>query len=144
MATDTTEQIVRESPEVEAYKLNLMKAAGALQPPTLPGYQVAGLTPQQTAALQAGQQGIGAYTPYMQAGQAALTAGTATTGEAANLLRGADTRGQFAAAQQAYNQAAVPASQIGQLSNVAGAGIGNIAAGVSDIDPAHGSAVSNS
>lgn len=136
MATDTTEQIVRESPEVEAYKLNLMKAAGALQPPTLPQYQIAGFTPQQTAALQAGQQGIGAYTPYLQAGQAALTAGTATTGEAANLLRGADTRGQFAAAQQAYNQAALPASQIGQLSNVAGIGIGNIAAGVSDIDRA--------
>lgn len=136
MATDTTTQIVRESPEVEAYKLNLMKAAGALQPPTLPGYQIAGFTPQQTAALQAGQQGIGAYSPYLQAGQAALKAGTATTGEAADVLRGADTRGQFAAAQQAMNQAAVPASQIGQLANVAGAGMGYLSAGSADIDQA--------
>jgi hypothetical protein len=127
MATETTEQIVREGPEVEAFKLNLMKAAAALNPPMLPEYQIAGFTPQQTAALEAGQQGIGAYAPYMQAGQQALGAATATTGEAADILRGADTRGQFAAAQQAYNQAAVPASQIGQLANVAGAGLGNLA-----------------
>jgi hypothetical protein len=107
MATDTTEQIVRESPEIEAYKLNLMKAAGNLQPPTLPQYQIAGFTPQQTAAMQAGQQGIGAYSPYLQAGQQALGAGTATVGEAADVLRGSDTRGQFGAAQQAANLAAM-------------------------------------
>jgi hypothetical protein len=136
MATETTEQIVRESPEVEAYKLNMMKAATALQPPTLPQYQVAGFTPQQTAAMQAGQQGIGAYSPYLQAGQAAMTAGTATTGEAADVLRGSDTRGQFAAAQQAMNNAAVPASQIGQLANVAGSGLGYLSSGAADIDRA--------
>lgn len=107
MATDTTEQIVRESPEIEAYKLNLMKAAGNLQPPPLPQYQVAGFTPQQTAAMQAGQQGIGAYSPYLQAGQKALGAGTATVGEAADVLRSSDTRGQFGAAQQAANLAAM-------------------------------------
>jgi hypothetical protein len=143
MATDTTEQIVRESPEIEAYKLNLMRAAGNLQPPTLPQYQVAGFTPQQTAAMQAGQQGIGAYSPYLQAGQNALTAGTATTGEAANILRGADTRGQFAAAQQAMNNAAVPASQIGQLANVAGSGLGYLSAGSADIDYAQQMAAQN-
>ena len=95
---DVTEQIVRESPEVEAYKLNLMKAAGALQPPTLPQYQVASFTPQQTAALQAGQQGIGAYQPFMQAGQQNLN-------QAQNVLQGADTRGMFDPAQQAVQQA---------------------------------------
>lgn len=118
MATETTEQIVRESPEVEAYKLNMMKAAAALRPPTLPEYQIAGFTPQQNAAMQAGQQGIGAYSPFLQAGQQALGAGTATTGEAADVLRGADTRGQFGAAQQATNLAAMGtlqnASPIGQ------------------------------
>ena len=95
---EVTEQIVRESPEVEAYKLNLMKAAGALQPPTLPQYQIASFTPQQTAALQAGQQGIGAYQPYMQAGQQNLN-------QAQNVLQGADTRGMFEPAQQAVQQA---------------------------------------
>ena len=95
---EVTEQIVRESPEVEAYKLNLMKAAGALQPPTLPQYQVASFTPQQTAALQAGQQGIGAYQPFMQAGQQNLN-------QAQNILQGADTRSMFDPAQQAVQQA---------------------------------------
>jgi hypothetical protein len=126
MATDTTEQIVREAPEVEAYKLNLMKSAAALQPPTLPGYQVAGMTPQQTAAIQQGQAGIGAYAPYLQSGQANVNQGAGTLGEAADVLRGADTRDQFGAAQTAYNQAAVPAQNMGQYSNLAGSGYSNL------------------
>ena len=138
MATETVTQISREAPEVEAYKLNLMKAAAAQQAPVLPDYQVAGLQKSQLDAIAAGQRGtlqsgIGAYTPFMQAGQAALTAGTATTGEAADVLRGSDTRGQFAAAQQALNQAAVPAAQIGQLANVAGSGLGYLSSGAADI-----------
>jgi len=136
MANETTTQIVREGEEVEKYKLNLMKAAALQQAPTLPDYQVAGLQKTQLDALAAGQKGIGAYTPFMQAGQAALNAGTATTGEAADILRGSDTRGQFAAAQEALNQAAVPASQIGQLANVAGAGLGYLSSGASDINRA--------
>jgi len=111
MATDTTEQIVRESPEVEAYKLNLMKAAGALQAPTLPQYQIAGMQEPQLAAIKAGQQGIGAYQPYLQAGQQGLAGGAATLGEAADVLRGSDTRGQFSAAQQAANIAAMGTMQ---------------------------------
>ena len=126
MATETTEQIVRESPEVEAYKLNLMKTAGALQAPTLPQYQVAGMQQPQLDALTLGSQGIGAYAPYLQAGQQALSGGTATLGEAADVLRGADTRGQFGAAQQAANIAAqgtmqnaqpIGQQQIGQYMN---------------------------
>ena len=136
MATETTEQIVRESPEVEAYKLANMKAAAALQAPNLPQYQIAGLQNDQLAAIRAGEQGIGAYAPYLQAGQSALTGGTSTLGEAANILRGSDTRGQFAAAQQAFNNAAVPASQIGQLANVAGSGLGYLSAGSADMDTA--------
>jgi hypothetical protein len=101
------------------------------------------MTPQQTAAMQAGQQGIGAYSPFLQAGQGALTAGTNTIGEAANVLRGADTRGQFAAAQQAMNNAAVPASQIGQLANVAGSGLGYLSSGAADIDTAQQMAAQN-
>ena len=126
MATDTTEQIVREAPEVEAYKLNLMKAASQLQAPTLPGYQIAGMSPQQTAAIQQGQAGIGAYAPYMQAGQENVAGGASTLGEAADVLRGSDTRAQFGAAQEAYNQAAVPAQNMGQYSNLAGAGYSNL------------------
>lgn len=103
MATESTEQIVREAPEIEAYKLGLMQAAQALPGVQMPAYQVAAMAPEQVSALQAGAAGIGAYAPYLQQGTEALRSGTATMGEAANILRGADTRGQFAAAQQASN-----------------------------------------
>jgi hypothetical protein len=97
----------------------------------------------QLDAITAGQQGIGAYSPYLQAGQAAINAGTNTIGEATNVLRGSDTRGQFAAAQQAMNNAAVPASQIGQLANVANLGLGYLSAGSADIDRAQQMAMQN-
>ena len=97
MATERVEQISREAEPIEKAKTELMAAARALQAPVLPDYQVAGLQKSQLDAIAAGQRGtlqsgIGAYTPFMQAGQAALTAGTATTGEAADVLRGSDTR----------------------------------------------------
>jgi len=133
MADTTSTQIVAESPAVEAYKLNLMKAAAALQPPTLPQYQIAGMAPQQTAAIELGQQGIGAYAPYLSAANQSLVQGAGNLGTAADIYRGADTRGQFAAGQAAYNAAAAPASQIGQLAEVAGAGYGNIGQGIASL-----------
>ena len=135
-STNITEQFVREAPDIEAYKLGLMQSAQKLAAPTLPAYQVAGMTDQQIAALQAGQAGIGAFAPYLQSGTKALTTGTNTLGEAADVLRGADTRGQFAAAQQAYNLAAKPAAALGDLSNVAGAGMGYLGSAGTDIDTA--------
>lgn len=62
---EVTEQIVREAPGIEAYKLGLLESAKAVQMPKLPAYQIADLTPTQQAAIAAGQQGIGAYKPYM-------------------------------------------------------------------------------
>ena len=135
-SSNITEQFVREAPDIEAYKLGLMQSAKALAAPTLPAYQVAGMTDQQIAALQAGQAGIGAFAPYLQSGSRALTTGTNTLGEAADVLRGADTRNQFQAAQQAYNLAAQPAAALGNLSNVAGAGLGYLGAAGQDFDVA--------
>jgi hypothetical protein len=65
MAEET--QIVREAPEIEAYKLGLLKSAKALAEttPQLPNYQIAGLSGAQQTALTQGQQGIGAYMPYL-------------------------------------------------------------------------------
>ena len=63
---EITEQIVREAPEIEKIKLGLLQSAQALQPPQLPAYQVAGMTPEQLGALRLGTAGIGAYMPYMQ------------------------------------------------------------------------------
>lgn len=80
MATDTQIQIVREDPDIEAYRLGLIKAAKGLAdtPITLPTQQVAGLTSMQQEALRRGQaqarSGIGAYAPYMTQASGALTA----------------------------------------------------------------------
>lgn len=79
---EVTEQIVREAPGIEAYKLGLLESAKAVQMPNLPAYQVADFTPAQQAALAAGQQGIGAYKPYMDMA-------TGTTGEALGQYYGA-------------------------------------------------------
>lgn len=86
---DVTEQIVREAPEIEAYKLGLLKSAQSLTAPTLPAYQVAGMSQPQQRALQAGQAGIGAYTPYLQTGYGNLTSGTQAVGSGISSLTGA-------------------------------------------------------
>jgi hypothetical protein len=80
MATDTQIQIVREDPDIEAYRLGLLKQSKELAdtPITLPTQQVAGLsTLQQEAQKRAQDQaatGIGAYAPYMGQAQTALNA----------------------------------------------------------------------
>ena len=62
------EQIVREAPEVEAYKLGLLQLARdrANIPVQLPAYQIAGLAPEQQQAVRLAQQGLGSYMPYLQ------------------------------------------------------------------------------
>lgn len=84
MATEITEQIVREAPQIEAYKLGLLQAAKNLseQKLPLPAYQVAGLSAQQQQAADLASQGIGAYQPFLQAGQRAIEAGIGTVGGA--------------------------------------------------------------
>ena len=87
MAVTTTEetQIIREAPELEAIKMNLLSEAARLayRPEfgsQLPEYQVAGFSPAQQAAVQAGmQQGIGSYLPYIEAGNVALGQGLGAT-----------------------------------------------------------------
>lgn len=81
MATETTTQIIREDPRLEAERLSLLKnvsnfiegqrelyeASGRYQflPPE---YRVAGLTDLQEQASLLGQGGIGVFQPYVQRG----------------------------------------------------------------------------
>ena len=114
---EITEQIVREAPKVEAEKLYLMEQGRKLAQqdiaPMLPAYQVAGFAPGQQAAIQAAEaQGIGSYMPYISAANQMLGAGYGTTAEAADTLRAADTRNQFADAQAAMQQAGMAATGI--------------------------------
>jgi len=121
MATSTTQSIVREAPELEALKIDLLKDARKLadKPLKLPGYEVAGFAPaQQTAMNAAIGQGIGAFDPYLTSANQAVSQAYGTTGEAANVLRGADTRDQYGAAQ-----------------DILAAGIGATAQGGGQYDP---------
>ena len=141
MADETvTQQIVREAPEIEAYKLKLLQEAQKLafnQAPgaqtlaqQLPGYQVAGFSPAQLSAIKAAEtQGVGAFTPYMTAANKALTSAYDTTGEAADALRASDTRKQFTDAQKAMSQAG------GATANIT-SGIGQINQGLGYLDTA--------
>jgi len=51
------------------------------QPITIPDRQVAGLTPGQTEAVRLGYEGVGAYQPMMEAGQATLGSGVTAIGQ---------------------------------------------------------------
>ena len=80
--TTITEQIVREAPDIEAYRLGLIESAKALSDVkrTLPTQQVAALPTDITDAMTAGRAGVGAFQPYITAagaglGDAATTAG---------------------------------------------------------------------
>lgn len=79
MATET--QIIREAPEIEGYKLGLLKSAKAEveKPLTLPAYQAAGLSNLQKQAMDLGEQGIGIYAPFLQQGANAIGQGMSMT-----------------------------------------------------------------
>jgi hypothetical protein len=74
MATETQVQIVREDPEIEAYRLGLLESAKKLadQPISLPRQQIAGMSGLQQEALRLAQSGIGSYLPYLQQAGATL------------------------------------------------------------------------
>lgn len=127
-ASNITEQFVREAPDIEAYKMGLMNSAQALPTPTLPDYEVAGMTDAQLAAITSGQQGIGAYKPYMSSATSNVAAGASTLGEAADVLRGSDTRGQYDAAQAALNQSVNPMQNMAQ-------GVGIMAGATQQFNP---------
>jgi len=78
----TTTQIAREAPEIEAYKLGLLKSAQALPPPVLPAYQVAGMSGAQEDAINRGLAGIGAYQPYMTQALQGMTGAQQLTNQA--------------------------------------------------------------
>ena len=89
MAVEETIQTVMESPEIEAYRIGLLKSAKELadQPITLPTQQVAGLTGLQEAARTQAETGLGAFLPYLTAGGQTLTQAGQTLGGVESALR---------------------------------------------------------
>jgi hypothetical protein len=111
MATEITEQIVREAPQIEAYKLGLLQAAKTLSEKKmeLPAYEVAALTEQQKAAALLGTKesgGIGAYQPFLQAGQKSIEAGITALGQ----TMGAPSQTNLAAYLNPYTQNVIDAT----------------------------------
>tara|TARA_R110000787_G_scaffold243199_2_gene349150 strand:- start:836 stop:1963 length:1128 start_codon:yes stop_codon:yes gene_type:complete len=122
-------QISRQDPAIEAYRLGLLgdvqqyiKDQIAAGMPAETAYKIAGLTAPESAAISAAGSGIGAYQPFLQAGEAAIQGGQniltgsampslqqaeATTGASQNIINQA---AQLAGAQRAvpytYQQAA--------------------------------------
>jgi len=74
---DKTEQIVREAPDIEAYKIGLLKSAKALSDKAvkLPQQKVAAMSGLQQEAINRATAGIGGYEPYLS--EAGYTLGDA-------------------------------------------------------------------
>ena len=128
---EVTEQIIREAPDIEAYKTGLLKSAKDLTEKNLnlPAFQAAGLSDVQQRAINLGQQGIGAYAPFLQAGQQAVEGGISTLGAAGRAITDVNVAPQFQQAQQAMglglgaaNQMAPYIAQMGYGAGLMGEG----------------------
>ena len=90
MATDFVESIVREAPEIEAFKLGLLKSGKTLTDTALrlPEQQIAGFSgAEQEAFRRAGEiGGIGGYQALAGLGQGTLGSGVGTLGQAVGAL----------------------------------------------------------
>jgi hypothetical protein len=106
MAEEFQTQIVREAPEIEAYKLGLLKEAQALygRQMNLPAVEAAGLSPGQQQAAALARQGIGAFQPYLEAGSQGITAGQSLAQTAAGQLTGMNVAPGFEQARGVMSQ----------------------------------------
>ena len=123
-----TGQIIREAPEIEAYKLGLLKAAKEESERTLdiPAYQAAELSPLQQRAMTEGEAGIGSFAPFLQAGTEAIgqgmqlsqTGATKLSDAAAQAAAGLGTQGYSPTSAQAFMnpyQQAVTQNALGEM-----------------------------
>jgi hypothetical protein len=131
MATETS--IVREAPEIEAYKLGLLESAQKLadQPITLPVQQIAGMSQLQQDAIAAASPatgGIGGYEQYLQGADTALTDARATLDPSLQGLSQFMNPYQQAIQAEINRSFDIQASQAGQQAAGAGAFGGSRAA----------------
>ena len=104
-----TESVIPTLPEfAKQPTADIAKTLEALlgQQLNVPQQQVAGLSPTQTSAMNLAMQGIGSFQPFLQAAQAAQTAGLGTIGTGAQIAAGADfSPGAARAFMDPYQQA---------------------------------------
>lgn len=142
MATEISEQIIREAPKIEEYKLGLLEAAKKQieTPYQLPAYQVAGMSPQQVQAEQLAQSGIGAYQPFLDAAGQGIAQGQNLAQTGARGVAGINVAPEFTAAQRAMQTGVGAAGQVQQFAQAAGAGMPSVQAGMGTLGQAVGQA----
>jgi hypothetical protein len=140
MSTTTSyqQQIIREDPRIEAYKIGLIDEAKSLYetPLDLPAYEVAGQSAGQIQAADLLRQGIGAYEPFLQAGSQAVTQGQTLAQQGAQLAGGINVAPQFQSAQDALGRGLGAADILGGYAQTAGQGLQDILGGVAGIEQA--------
>ena len=141
MATQTQEVTQRLAPFQEKFLEDIFAQATALKPSTMPyaPEQLAGLSPQQQQAIQAAQQGVGAYQPYLQqAGTALSQAGAfAQPGAAAQFMNPYENQVIQQTMQDIAQQGAMQQNQLGAQAAGAGA-FGGSRMGVAQAELAKG------
>ena len=117
MAIDSTTTVVREAPEIEAYKIGLLESAKELadQRIEIPKQMVAEMSDLQVTAADIAEAGIGGYQPYLQ--EAGYTLGDAQTALEATMTTAAPYQ------QEAGQLMRTAAGGIPQSINEAQAGI---------------------
>jgi hypothetical protein len=109
MATTTSTSTVQLPEYQENYLKDLLATARQIggTPVTVPGQQIAGLSPGQMAALGLGYSGVGSYIPMLQAGEQTLGAGAAALGQGiGTTMSGAPLIGQSLGAYDPRSAAA--------------------------------------
>ena len=155
MATEEVIQTVRETPEIEAYRIGLLESAKQLADKTvgvpvigadgkpvldadgnpvlqLPPQQVAGLTGLQEKARKEAEAGVGAFRPYIeQAGQTIGGAGQTLGGVEAALRAGAGpiTNEMIQSYMNPYQQAVADEINRAYDRQLAGSAAGAVGAG---------------
>ena len=130
-----TGQIVREAPDIEAYKLGLIESARQLseRPMSVPATEAAGLSPTQVQAIDFAKQGVGAFEPYIQGASQAVTQGMDLAQRGALGAGGVNVTGQF---QEAQNV-------LGRGMPVLGQGIGGLLGSAQAYNPSAAAAYMN-
>jgi hypothetical protein len=108
MVTSTTTTIPTLPEFAKQPTADIAKTLEALlgQQLKVPQQEVAGFSPTQLSAMNLATQGIGSFQPFLQAAQAAQTAGLGTVGAGAQIAAGADfSPGAARAFMDPYQQA---------------------------------------
>ena len=120
-------QYIREAPEIEARKKQILKESYRLynEDLDLPFVEAAGMSGTETQAMDFAKQGVGSFEPYIQAASQGVSQGMDLTQRGALAAGAIDTTDQYQSAQD----------MLGRAVPVIGQGIGGILGSAQAYDP---------